>query len=254
MEQDRGAGFCRNVGIAEVRTPYLTFVDADDWVDISTYARCLERASEQPDIIIYGMIYDFVQHNRQENKYVYRQDYKMPGEFALNIYAHTIPNEIRITPIATNKVYRTQFLREHHILFHEELRYQEDDAFTFLTLAKASMVRVVSGCFYHYCQRPDSLIHTVSEDAITSFVLAYQRLRVDLERADLFQKYEVAYYLKLKGSLLGVLKRVIDYEPCSKRRTHLVASLLTQLHERDDVVKILDTLDFFTHPNDFVIH
>lgn len=244
LEQNHGAGFCRNIGIAEVRTPYLTFVDADDWVDISTYARCLKRADEQPDIIIYGLIYDFVQYNCQENKYVYKQDYKMSGEFALSIYAHTIPNEIRITPIVNNKVYRTQFLREQHILFHEELRYQEDDAFTFLALAKARAVLVVSGCFYHYCQHPDSLIHTISEDALTSFVLAYRKLREDLEYINLFQKYEAEYYLKLKGSLLGVLKRIIDYELCPKHRIYLVSSLLTKLHEQDDFVKILDTLDF----------
>lgn len=244
MPKNSGAGCCRNVGMQNAHAPYVTFVDSDDWIDISTYTRCFEQISEDPDVVIYGLVYDYVAHNHRDEKYRYPRIYKMPGEFALSIYSHTIPNEISITPIVNNKVYRKQFLIDNNLFFHEELRYQEDDAFTFEVLARANMVIMVDNCYYHYCQRNDSLIHSVSEDSIRSFVNAYLSLEANLKSANLFEKNKTAFYLKLKGSLLGVLKRILDYVPDVRERNKLIHLLLALLIERFDVSEVLSTIDF----------
>lgn len=244
IERNSGAASCRNIGIYAARTPYVTFIDSDDWIDISTYTNCFQQTQEYPDVFIFGLMYDHVMQNRRDLKYHYSKTYRMNGEFALSIYAHTIPNEINITPIVNNKIYKREFLLDNGILFHEGLRYQEDDAFTFEVLAKANEVVIVNGCSYHYCQRSDSLIHTVSEDAIRHFVAAYQALAVSLKADGLFEKYKNAFYLKLKGSLLGVIKRVIDLEPNTEKRNELIHLLLTLLLENFDISQLLNRLDF----------
>lgn len=244
MRKNSGAGHCRNVGILAANTPYVTFVDSDDWVDISTYARCFEQSVDNPDVIIFGLTYDYIMHNHREEKYHYSRVYKMSGEFALNIYAHTMPNEIRITPIVNNKVYRKQFLIDNNILFHEGLRYQEDDVFTFEVLVKATMVFFVSNCSYHYCQRSNSLIHNVSESSIRGFVAAYLALEATLRANDLFAKYKDAFYLKFKGSLLGTIKRVLDYESKTDERNKLLQLLIVLLIDNFDFSEILKTFDF----------
>ena len=246
LKQNTGAGYCRNLGIQTAHTPYVTFVDSDDWVDMSAYTKCFEQIFENPsvDVTIYGLLYDYVSINRRSKKYSYSKVYRMSGEFALNIYAHTIPNEIAITPIVNNKIYRKQFLLDNKIFFHENLRYQEDDVFTFEVLARATQVMIVDNCFYHYCQRSGSLIHTVSEHSIHNFVAAYLALGEDLKTDGLFEKYQDAFYLKLKGSLLGVLKRILDYTPDAKERNRLVYLLFILMLDNYDVLKILETLDF----------
>ncbi len=244
MEKNAGAGCCRNAGMLESRTPYITFIDSDDWIDISTYSRCFEQIGNNPDVIIFGLVYDYIKNNRREEKYHYSRVYKMPGEFALNIYAHTIPNEISITPIVNNKIYRKKFLLENNIFFYKELRYQEDDVFTFEVLARASSVVFVNGCNYHYCQRDSSLIHNISELSIHSFITAYRILESSLRSHDLFSKFEKAYYLKFKGSLVGVIKRILDYEPNIEKRNILISLLFVLLIENFDLPKIVDTFDF----------
>ena len=244
MDKNSGAGSCRNTGILAAHAPYITFVDSDDWIDIHTYEKCREQFYEDPDIKNFGLIYDYVSCNRRTIKYRYDRKYKVSGEFALNIYAHTIPNEFEITPIVNNKIYRRQFLIDNHLFFHEELRYQEDDVFTFETLAKAGTVILIDDCFYHYCQRDDSLIHEVSEYAVHNFVSAYVALRESLKSDGLFEKYKQAYYLKFKGSLLGVLKRILDYSHNKEICNKLVALLMSLLHENFDMLKLLDTIDF----------
>lgn len=244
LDKNSGAGYCRNVGIQLARTPYVTFVDSDDWIDISTYEKCFRNIGSNPDVVVYGLIYDYVEQNVQDKKYQYLKTYTLSGDFALNIYAHTIPNEIRITPIVNNKIYSKCFLEKNNLLFHPSLRYQEDDAFTFEVLARAENVVIVSDCNYHYCQRNNSMIHCVSDFAIDNFIEAYLALKENLESAKLFDKYKVAFYLKLKGSAMGVLKRIIDYDLDVEDRNRHIYLLLTQLLKHFDSTALLKTLNF----------
>lgn len=244
MRKNSGAGYCRNVGILAADTPYVTFVDSDDWVDVSAYTKCFEQLTDNSDVIIFGLTYDYIMHNYREEKYQYSRPYKMSGEFALSIYAHTIPNEISITPIVNNKVYRREFLIDNGLLFHEGLRYQEDDAFTFEVLAQAATVVFVRGCSYHYCQRSNSLIHSVSELSVRGFIEAYLALEANLKSNNLFTKYKNAFYLKFKSSLLGVIKRILDYELNTDERNKLLQLLLTLLLENYDFSEILKTFNF----------
>lgn len=244
MKENSGAACCRNVGLMAAKTPYVTFLDSDDWVDISTYTKCFEQISSNPDIIIFGLSYDYPQINHRDIKYHYPSNYKMFGEFALRIYTHTIPNEIKITPIVNNKIYRRKFLIENRIAFNNKLRYQEDDVFTFEALALANIVAFVSGCYYHYCQRSDSLIHTISEAAIHGFCAAYLSLASELEKRHLFEKYKNEYYLKMKSSLLGLVKRILDYETDTKRRNSFLQLLIFLIIDNFNVPDILETFNF----------
>ena len=244
MPENSGAGHCRNAGIQAAQAPYVTFVDSDDWVDMSVYTQCFSQSDGMPDVIIYGLIYDYILYDRRDIKYRYPQTYQTNGDFALSIYAHTIPNEINITPIVNNKIYRKQFLLEKDVLFQEELRYQEDDVFTFEALSLASTVVFSSGGYYHYCQRSDSLIHVVSDTAIRSFVSAYSILEARLKERGHFEKYKDAFYLKLKGSLIGVLIRILDYESDILTRNRLVTLLLSLVIETFDTNEILNKVDF----------
>lgn len=244
MPMNSGAGSCRNAGIHAAKTPYITFMDSDDWLDISTYEKCAEQLFDNPDVINFGLYYDYVNVNHRQKKYNYPHIYRMTGEFALNIYTHTIPNEIDITPIVNNKIYRKQFLTDNNIAFHPNIRYQEDDIFTFEVLTKANSVIFVDNCNYHYCQREDSLIHSVSECSISSFVKAYKTLETYLISNALYDKYKTSFYLKFKSSLCGVIKRTIDYEPNSTIRNNLMCILLTSLIEQFDILELANVVNF----------
>ena len=69
MSKNMGASTCRNEGLCAAKTPYITFLDSDDWVDIGTYKKCCEQFYESPDIIIFGLIYDYTEYDYREKKY-----------------------------------------------------------------------------------------------------------------------------------------------------------------------------------------
>lgn len=131
---------------------------------------------------------------------------------------------------------------QNDVLFQETLRYQEDDVFTFEALSLASSVVFSSGGSYHYCQRSDSLIHIVTDEAIRSFVSAYSILEARLRERGNFKKYKDAFYLKLKGSMLGVIIRILDYETDISSRNDFIILLLSLIIENFDANEILKKL------------
>ena len=248
VETNSGAGHCRNVGIRCAKSPYVTFVDSDDWLDMSTYSICADQFLHSPDVIVFGLEYNDVLHNHSEMKYRYEHNYDISGDYALGLYAHTLPNEIQITPIVNNKIYRKEFLLEKSIFFHEGIKYQEDDAFTFEVLVNANKVKIVSNCCYHYCQRGDSLIHHVSEGAIKDFVAAYSTLEKYLQSRSLFQKYQPEFYLKLKSSFLGVIKRTVKYSSRDEEKNKLILMLIREMLDKLDMTELLKHCDLsFVH-------
>ncbi|MBQ7145776.1 MAG: glycosyltransferase family 2 protein [Lachnospiraceae bacterium] len=248
--QNIGAGGCRNLGIHASKTSYITFLDSDDWIDFSTYERCFDAiihgVKPDPDIVMFGLMYDYPQYNRRVKKYAYDRQYEMSGSTAIKTYSHTVANEIKITPIVNNKLYRRKFLMEKGIMFIDGLRFQEDDAFTFEALAQAEKVFAVGNCFYHYCQRKGSVIHNVSESSINGFVEAYKKLKLNLEQKRLFDLYEDEFYLKMKGSLLGVIKRTIDCSDSAEKTRELVSLLIKKLIKEFEINRLLATFDFET--------
>ena len=168
---------------------------------------------------------------------------KINGEYALNIYSHTISTEINISPIVNNKIYKKEFLITNNLLFDENLRYQEDDVFTFEVFVKSHNVIFIKDCFYHYNQRCNSLIHNVSSLSIEGFVNAYKSLKNNLESQNLFNKYKTAFYLKFKSSLLGVIKRTIDYSDNQLERNKLLVLLFELISKNFDFKELLSFFD-----------
>ncbi len=242
MQQNSGAGSCRNAGILAAKTPYVTFIDSDDWVDIGVYKKCIAQMEHNPDVIIYELCYDYVKSNYREYKYKYPDLYETTGEFCLYTYTHTIPTEIGITPIVNNKIYRREFLLENDFLFCPDLRYQEDDVFTFQIFTKAQSVILLGNVKYHYCQRQDSLIHTVSEFSVANFVEAYKTLQDYLKNNDLFEEYKNCFYMRLKISFMGVINRILLYE--TTNRNKLICNLIIAMLKNFNIEDFLDTFNY----------
>lgn len=241
LAKNCGVSYCRTLGINECKTPYITFLDHDDWLDLNTYEKCFNALKQDTDIIMFGLNYDYIDIDLSEKKYIYTKNFEISGCYALKIYGHTIKDSFKITPIINNKIYNLEFLKRNGIEFNEKIRYQEDDIFTFEALLNSKKVMFVSDCQYHYFQNPSSVIHTVSELSVNHFVAAYGGLKNYLVQNSYFDLYKNEFYLKLKSSLYGVIHRIVQYSQNLAEAKHLLALL------HDQLVMIIDLEDFLSY-------
>lgn len=243
LKENHGVSYTRNIGIHNAKTPYITFIDSDDWIDISAFQDCSKYFIENVDIINYGLSYDYLYCNKSHQKYIYKYDCIISGEYALKIYGHTIHDKYAITPIVNNKIYRLDFLLENEIFFDEETRYQEDDVFTFKALLFAKKYGFISSSCYHYLQNPTSTIHQVSQVSINHFIISYKHLLDFLNEKQIFEKYRNEFYLKFKSSLIGVIRRTIHYCNEVKQKRQLLIKLIKSIIENFDVEELLTYFD-----------
>lgn len=190
LKENQGVSYCRTLGIKKCNTPYVTFMDHDDWIDINTYEFCFKEIKDEIDIIIFGLSYEFLDINISEYKYVYNNIFSISGDYAIRIYGHTIKDNFKITPIVNNKIYKLKFLNDNSINFDKRIRYQEDDIFTFKALLSAKNIQFIPNCKYHYLQNSDSAIHHVSEFSVKNFAKAYELLKRFLDTNNLFEKFK----------------------------------------------------------------
>jgi len=243
LKRNHGVSYCRSLGIEKCKTPYITFMDHDDWIDVDTYERCFKNVKDDTDIAIFGLSYEYLDINVTENKYVYNEFFSLSGDYALKIYGHTIKDNFKITPIVNNKIYSHKFLESKKIVFDKDVHYQEDDIFTFKALMCAKNVVFVPNCKYHYLQNPSSVIHRVSEFSVNNFVKAYSNLKKFLDTNQIFNNYKSEFYLKFKSSLKGTIYRITHYG----ENQDVIRRLLVLLH--DKIVKMINLEDFLKYCN-----
>ena len=163
LERNIGVGNARNRGIEIAKGQYIGFVDADDWIDQNFYSKLIDNISkDKSDIAICGVKTEYQNSKSSSYRYKYNFQSCIDHNYALRLLVNSQNMDQFISPIVSNKIYLTSFLRKHNLLFDPSKSFQ-DDFFTFFCLLYANKVSLVPEIFYHYYQRPDSITHLFSK-------------------------------------------------------------------------------------------
>ena len=152
--QNGRQGTARNIAFPYVTTPYVAYLDSDDWLEPDMYEKMYQKAeSHQCDIVFCGMLRDSC-----ESPVIYRQN---PSTWLLII--HSIPERRKLIVHNTikysccDKLIRTDFLSCHQISFPEQLAY-EDIYWGSMLYLYANTICLMENDFYHYYINPNSTV------------------------------------------------------------------------------------------------
>ncbi|RVU71060.1 MULTISPECIES: glycosyltransferase family A protein [Lactobacillus] len=163
-----GLSDARNVGMANVDTPYFTFHDGDDWVDPDYTAYFVKAFHEHPEaaMVSCGFWIDYenkpgsipaTQKNIEQmltKKQTYRQ--------IVNFLGSLFFNKAFVSPVkgyTWNKGYKTSVVHKYHLQFVKKLAFMEDQIFNVRYLSLTDGFYCSSQSLYHYWQREDSMVH-----------------------------------------------------------------------------------------------
>ena len=154
-EKIPGAAAARNKGLDLARGQFVTFVDADDYIDntlFETYARKLNESDA--DVCIIGIDHFFPEI--QTYLYPTKPGFTGPKtaeELDGNLFFVT-------TPSVCTKAFRRDSIERLGLRFNTQLKTAEDMLFSFTMLMKARSVYFVDEILYHYRQHvAGSLTH-----------------------------------------------------------------------------------------------
>lgn len=153
-ERNAGPGNARNIGMDAATGAWLTFVDNDDWVDMTLFEKVDDILKSCP---VDCVIYDYWIQKEREKSISRSMYFGERGIVSLSncmIYArnHTV-----------GKFYKLTSCRKANIRF-PDVRRCEDVAFVCRAIDACGSVYYLNEPLYHYCQRSSSLSNNTKLD------------------------------------------------------------------------------------------
>ena len=130
-QENRGLGAARNTALDRVNTPYVTFLDSDDWQTprfVEHIRDLLEKQEEAPDIV-FTLPWDYDAGCRcirdwKDRSLLEEIFFPAPGD-SLTLSARQNRSLYALEPSTNRRVYRTAFLRQIGLRFTEGRKWED---------------------------------------------------------------------------------------------------------------------------------
>lgn len=179
-KNNEGLVMARRTALGMAGGEYAGFVDGDDWIDENMYRRLIDVMQRtKADIVASGRILE------ENNKSIVLNNLIGEGEYCPLIDEKTCRKLIwdennnlwGITPNFTDKLFKTDYIRERQKKVNPEITYGEDDACVYGALAFANKIAVIGEAFYHHRMRSDSMSHSADDLYMHKINLLYLDFR-----------------------------------------------------------------------------
>lgn len=149
-QKNCGPGKAKEKGVNLANGEYITFIDADDYIDSKAYEECIKQMkSFNIDIIQFGC-YEISDSGKILKKTQLKSGTYITKEYCFNYFI----TQKNVKNYFWNKVYRAELFRNVEWL---PLYYSEDFAVLSQLYGNADKTAIISDIFYYYVQLPSSL-------------------------------------------------------------------------------------------------
>lgn len=193
-QENRGVSEARNLGLKIAKKEYITFIDADDYID---NMHVCQNEFEKADITIYNF-FVFKDNVKALVPICDINNWKIGYKDIIRKYILT--DSINIV---WAKIFRREFIIDNNIEFPIEMKIGEDAVFMGQCLSRTKDINYVNSAFYVYYKHKDS----ASSKAVSDFndqerLFSFKKSM--LERADLLEKDR--FYQKSIGDIFSSLR------------------------------------------------
>ena len=192
-KENGGLSSARNFGLKNTKTKYVTFVDGDDYLELSTYELIMKKIEEEKaDLGIFNFkkVYSQKIINSKLDKKIYNK----------NFLKYLFSKSAEVDIVVWNKIFKTDIILKNQIYF-ENRAYFEDTGFIFRYLYFVKKVSLVELPLHNYIQRENSITKKFNPIIINSCENTYKIIKEFYRKNNKYEKYRNEIedmYLRMK--------------------------------------------------------
>lgn len=220
-----GLGDARNAGMMAARGNWIAFVDPDDYVDITTYEKCMAMVKNTPvEVCYFGSVY--VTHKGKHKispvqfpKTLKKEEIRQ--ELLPKCYGHSYKDLYTIGS-ACMGIYKAELIRNNHVHFVSEKKWiSEDYIFTADICYLAEEIAFVPEALYYYCENEFSLTHTYRQDRFEKAVRLYNNRKEDIRKKNLNKEALQRAAARLWDYFMGAAMDELCYKKAPVRSRYI---------------------------------
>lgn len=247
-KENTGANFSRKVGFENSVGDYISFVDADDYLEPG-YLETLYLAFEKDiDIVVCSYFIEYEKSTKKiifENEVFHKED--LLTSFILPSICYIKSKDKYSFPkYDWMRMYRRELIKDD--FFISQKKYFAEDTFSQLyTLVRSKSVKVLNKPLYHYVVFDDSLTNKYTRDLFKKLKLKNQYIFKFCMENNIVLEEERKYYLMINSILdsirNGARSNIFDFKTeCSeidKYRKEIIFNKLNDYSKKDKILLFL---------------
>lgn len=228
-QENQGLGEARNVGMHHVDTPYVTFLDSDDWLNIKyveQFLKLIDDTDEAPDMTftlpwIYNSTTRHIEPWKDRDLFYRIFEVKCDGASRVQTNARLTPELYDLEVNACRKIYRTDFLLQKGFAFPKGLKWEDVPGHFYLLHEANTCMALPNVGFFYRMNQGESITSGGGESRLDMIPIFRQLLQV--QKDNNFTRIEQ----------LHVIRLIVNFSRWSVEATNqkYIGEMLKGLHE-----------------------
>lgn len=225
---EKGVSVARNKGVEIASGEYVTFVDADDWID-SNVCEIFAELNEKHHYDLFCYSAKYHKGKKLVDSFLFLEnaeffDENQKKELQIKVFAPNAPilkykTNTRFAGSACGKFYKREVLLKNHLRFATETIISEDVLFNTLALDHFHRIGFTRKCFYHYEQQEGSAQNRYRSNSNRYFSFVIDKIQSWLRESSKSTDFVDAANSLFVHYLFGILKEDL----CHKDNPQLMA-------------------------------
>jgi glycosyltransferase involved in cell wall biosynthesis len=207
-QKNQGVSIARNSGIDRAKGDWISFVDADDWIEPNYISKFYNMSLKSSGDILMCDCYVNYTSKQVKNKFFNKSIIEAQDENKDRFLLQYLCNKIHGDDLANTdigspwaKVYRRNFLINNNLRFDKKLIRMQDNVFNLYAFEKANSLYYEEDYLYHYRKSEFSGFSRFNPNIITYYELVFNELESFIDNYKKSKVFNIAKKIKVVKSI-----------------------------------------------------